>query len=179
MPRGSLLQHMWGGAPHLLRSPVPCWMLPPLTVLCCTEPCGSSTLHLCPHPAGTRHPLPKQSVEEIGLGEPNALPLPFVGSLPSCGRCRPCAKWHLPVHDSGLHCTLECCCGGRAAARGVAIAQAAHGFPAALIGEGCSCAAKVLGSNLANNRLPSPPHVVPLNPIITSAKLPRPRSAPQ
>lgn len=176
----SLLQHMclWGGAPHLLRSPVPCWMLPPLTVPCCMEPCGSSTLHLCPHSAGTRHPLPKHRAEGIGLGEPLCFPA-LCGLITQLSHCRPCAKRHLPVHDSGLHCTLECCCGGRAAAHGVAIAQAARGFPAALIGEGCSSAAKVLGSNLANNRLPSPPHVVPLNPIITSAKLPRPRSAPQ
>lgn len=50
-------------------------------------------------------------------------------------------------------------------------------FPSALITEGCSCAAKVLGSNLVNNSLPSLPSVVPLNPVITSAKLLWPQSA--
>lgn len=50
-------------------------------------------------------------------------------------------------------------------------------FPSTLITEGCSCAAKVLGSNLINNLLPSLPCVVPPNPVITSAKLLWPQSA--
>lgn len=50
-------------------------------------------------------------------------------------------------------------------------------FPSTLITEGCSCAAKVLGSNLVNNLLPSLRCVVPPNPVITSAKLLWPQSA--
>lgn len=65
------------------------------------------------------------------------------------------------------------CFGG--CSRRQSTARAAHTFPpSALIRAGCSRAAEVLGSNLANNPLPSPLRVVPLNPVITSAKLPLP-----
>lgn len=102
-------------------------------------------------------------------------------------KCPPSLKPHFSVHDSGLQRSPEgICeghavarCGGRAAACGRPSLGPLAASPAALIGEGCSSAAKVPGSNLTNNPFPSPPRAVPLNPVITSAKLPLPCAAPR
>lgn len=140
-------------------------------------PCGMKL-----HPGGTEHPLtkPRLTLSPGGLAEPSTV-------LVAHGDSPPSLKPHFSAHDSGLQRSPEgICeghavarCGGRAAACGRPSLGPLGVSPAALIGEGCSSAAKVPGSNLTNNPFPSPPRAVPLNPVITSAKLPLPCAAPR
>lgn len=167
-------------------------------------PCGMKL-----HPGGTEHPLskPRLTLSPGGPAEPSTMLMAHGNSpaAPPCpagpcrrdphplpfhlhdSKCSPSLKPHFSAHDSGLqrspqgicegHAVARC--GGRAAACGRPSLGPLAASPAALIGEGCSSAAKVPGSNLTNNPLPSPPRAVPLNPVITSAKLPLPCAAPR
>lgn len=161
---------------HLVetRHPRPSWFQVRLCafLMGCERPLHRAVLAWRRNPAHCTVPAASERTKGSGTGpwqEGSTLSLPSLGAflfpaqaVAGCSALAIACPLNPHFSVAGLQRTAEHCSGHSCFSLTLQLEKAASA---------------ILGSNLANKPLPSPPRVVPLNPVITSAKLQLPRSA--